>query len=96
MTDLHRDMDSTSLDKNRSVSVLKEPSLSLSRYVPANIEASGETRAKRDNEYTDRKSPSKVTICAPVQTFHNIASTLDLEASRELSGENDKDVTESE
>ena len=96
MTDLHRDMDSTSLDKNRSVSVLKEPSLSLSRCVPANIEASGETRAKRDNEYTDWKSPLKVAIGAPVPTSHNLAWSHDPEASRELSGENDKDLIQSE
>ena len=87
-------MGSTSLDKNRSVSVSKEPSLSLSRCVPADIEASGETRAKRDNEYRDRKLPLKVAIGVPVPTSHNLAvMSSDPEASREPSGENDKDVT---
>ena len=46
-------MGSTSLDKNRSVSVSKEPSLSLSQCVPDDIEVNGGMRAKRDNEYTD-------------------------------------------
>ena len=61
--------------------------------MPADIEASGETRAKRYNEYMDWKSPLKVAIGAPVPTSHNLAVSRDPEASREPSGENDKDVT---
>ena len=52
---------------------------------------------EREGKKKDCGLPLKVAIGAPVAQSHSIiASSYDPEASREPSGENDKDITDSE